>query len=55
MMPQGQSYKPSVDQLAFTQMIDLDELTAANVPCFGTLERAVAFLSSAGPGETYPP
>jgi hypothetical protein len=55
MMPQGQSYKPSVDQLAFTQMIDLDELAAAAVPCFGTLERAVAFLSSAGPGETYPP
>jgi hypothetical protein len=55
MMPPGQSYKPSVDQLAFTQMIDLDELAAADVPCFGTLERAVAFLASAGPGETYPP
>jgi hypothetical protein len=55
MMPRGQSYKPSVDQLAFTQMIDLDELAAADVPCFGTLERAVAFLSKAGPGETYPP
>lgn len=55
MMPQGQSYKPSVDQLAFTQMIDLDELAVADVPCFGTLEGAVAFLSSAGPGETYPP
>jgi hypothetical protein len=54
MMPPGQAYKPSVDQLAFTQMIDLDELAAANVPCFGTLERAVAFLSSAGPGEVYP-
>jgi hypothetical protein len=51
----GPSYKLSVDQLAFTQMIDLDELAAAEVPCFGTLERAVAFLSSAGPGETYPP
>ena len=54
MMPPGQSYKPSVDQLAFTQMIDLDELAAAGVPCFGTLERAVTFLSSAGPGQTYP-
>jgi hypothetical protein len=55
MMPPGQSYKPSVDQLAFTQMIDLDELAAAAVPCVGTLERAVTFLASAGPGEVYPP
>jgi hypothetical protein len=55
MMPRGQSYKPSVDQLAFTQLIDLEELAAANVPCFGTLERAVAFLAKAIPGETYPP
>ena len=54
MMPEGQAYKPSVDQLAFTQMIDLDELAAADVPCFGTLERAVAFLASAAPGEVYP-
>ena len=54
MMPRGQSYKPSVDQLAFTQMIDLAELAAAEVPCFGTLERAVAFLAIAGPGEVYP-
>ncbi len=36
-------------------MIDLDELAAAGVPCFGTLERSVAFLASASPGETYPP
>ena len=54
MMPQGHAYKPSVDQLAFTQMIDLDELAAAEVPCFGTLERAVTFLSTAGPREVYP-
>jgi hypothetical protein len=54
MMPTGQAYKPSVDQLAFTQMIDLDELAAADVPCFGTLERALTFLASAEPGEAYP-
>jgi len=54
MMPPEQSYKPRVDQRAFTQMIDLDELAAADVPCFGTLERAVAFLASADPGDAYP-
>ena len=54
MMPEGQAYKPSVDQLAFTQMIDLDELAASDVPCFGTLERALVFLATAGPGEVYP-
>jgi len=54
MMPEGQAYKPSVDQLAFTQLIDLDELAASDVPCFGTLERALVFLATAGPGEVYP-
>jgi hypothetical protein len=55
MMPRGHAYKPTVDQLAFTRMIDLEVLAAADVHCFGTLERAVTFLSAAGPGEVYPP
>lgn len=53
-MPAGRSYKPSVDQLPLTRLIDLAALRDAEVPCFGTLERAVRFLSAAGPGEVYP-
>lgn len=53
--PENRSYKPTTDQLPLTQLIDLDLLQAAEVPCFGTLERALAFLgSSPGPGEVYP-
>jgi hypothetical protein len=43
-LPSGRSYKPTVDQLPFTQKIDLDTVRTAAVPCFGSLERAVAFL-----------
>ena len=37
-------------------MIDLPTLRAAEVPCFATLERALAFLAVAfGTGGVYPP
>ena len=42
--PTNRSYKPTVDQLPMTRMIDVPHLRRANVPCFGTLERALAFL-----------
>ena len=45
--PRGRSYKPTLDQLPMTRMLDLDVLRAADVPCFGTLERALAFLARA--------
>lgn len=51
----GKAYKPTLDQLPMTQMLDLPTLRAANVPSFGTFERALRFLSTAGPGEVYPP
>jgi len=44
------SYKPTVDQLAMTRFLDLQRLRKAGVPCFGTLERAVRFLATAGDG-----
>ena len=44
--PQGQSYKPTVDQLTMTRKIDFQTLRQAKVPCFGTLERALRFLST---------
>jgi hypothetical protein len=54
--PPGRSYKPTVDQLALTRMIDLATLRAADVPCFGTLERALAFLAANfGGSGVYPP
>jgi Domain of unknown function (DUF4276) len=51
----GKAYKPTLDQLPMTQLLDLPTLRAADVPSFGTFERALRFLSSAGPGEVYPP
>jgi hypothetical protein len=55
--PDGRSYKPSLDQLPLTRMIDLPTLRAAEVPCFGTLERAITFLSAnhTTGGAVYPP
>jgi hypothetical protein len=42
--PNGRSYKPTMDQLTMTQKIDLPTLRAADVPSFGSLERAVRVL-----------
>lgn len=56
--PRGRSYKPTQDQLPMTQMLDLDVVRAAGVPCFGTLERALGFLAAsidAGTAGVYPP
>jgi hypothetical protein len=54
--PPGRSYKPAQDQLAMTRLLDLPTLRSADVPSFGTLERAVRFLASVktGEGDVYP-
>jgi hypothetical protein len=52
---EGKAYKPTLDQLPLTQLLDLPTVRAANIPSFGTFERALRFLSSARPGEVYPP
>ncbi len=44
-LPKGRSYKPTVDQLPMTRQIDFRRLREAEVPSFGSLERALAFLS----------
>lgn len=44
--PPGRAYKPTLDQLPLTRMIDLPTLRAAGVPSFGTLERALGFLAT---------
>lgn len=54
--PPGRSYKPTIDQLPLTRMIDLATLREAEVPCFGTLERAIHFLGQhQGQSVVYPP
>lgn len=52
--PHNRSYKPTVDQLPLTRLIDFSLLREADLPCFGTLERAMAFLGTAPPGDVYP-
>jgi hypothetical protein len=54
-MPPTQPYKPTTDQLALTRHLDFGLLRASGAACFATLERALRFLASAGPGEVYPP
>jgi Domain of unknown function (DUF4276) len=54
-MPPGRAYKPTIDQLALTRMLDFGTLRASGLPCFTTLENALRFLSQAAPGDVYPP
>ena len=54
-MPPRQVYKPTTDQLALTRHLDFALLRTSGLACFGTLERALAFLARAGPGQIYPP
>lgn len=53
-MPPGVAYKPALDQLAMTRMVDFEVLRGSGLPCFGTLERALQFLASES-GGVYPP
>lgn len=55
--PRGSSYKPTLDQLPMTRMIDFERLRSCALPCFGTLERAIHFLaeSQGRGGSVYPP
>lgn len=44
-LPRGRAYKPTVDQLRMTQKLDFQRIREANVPSFGSLERAIRFLA----------
>ena len=53
--PPGRIYKPTLDQLPMTRMINFDDLRRSGLPSFGTLERALRFLNAArGQGLVYP-
>ncbi len=57
-LPPGRRYKPTLDQARYTRGLDLGRLRAADVPSFGTLERALDFLADperSVPGAVYPP
>jgi len=43
-LPRTHPYKETTHQIALTRLLDLAMLRASGLPCFGTLERAVAFL-----------
>jgi len=43
-MPSGRAYKPTLDQLPLTRMVDLKLLQDAGLPSVGTLTRALGFL-----------
>lgn len=56
-LPRGRAYKPTVNQLEMTRQLDFRALRAADVPCFGSLERGLAFLRQhvGALGQVYPP
>ncbi len=54
--PPGRSYKPSLDQLPMTRMLDFEVLRQAKLPSFLHLERALSFLANPPTGtRVYPP
>jgi hypothetical protein len=54
-LPPGRAYKPTVDQLPMTRMIDFGDLRRSGLPSFGTLERALRFLdANRGRSNVYP-
>ncbi|MBX3226791.1 MAG: DUF4276 family protein [Labilithrix sp.] len=55
-MPRGRRYKPTVDQLPLTRMVDFDVVRTKGLPWFGSLERALVFLEAnlGSGGAAYP-
>jgi len=56
-MPEGRTYKPTVDQLPLTRMVDFATVRAKGLPWFGSLERALQFLerNQGSKSVAYPP
>ena len=53
--PPNRAYKPTVDQLPLTQMLDLKKLRDSGLSSFVRLERALKFLrETEAPGSAYP-
>lgn len=45
-MQPGRAYKPTVDQLPLTRMVDFAVVRERGLPWFGSLERALEFLGA---------
>jgi hypothetical protein len=43
--PGNKRYKPTLDQLPLTRLLDFDIIRKSGLPCFGTLERCLKHLS----------
>jgi hypothetical protein len=56
-MPPGRAYKPTVDQLPMTRMVNFATIRARGLAWFGSLERALVFLQAnlGKAGAVYPP
>jgi len=53
--PGGRNYKPTLDQLPMTRLINFDDLRKSGLSSFGTLERALRFLNeNRGRSSVYP-
>ncbi|MBN1199573.1 MAG: hypothetical protein JXA23_09495 [Bacteroidales bacterium] len=53
--PGNKRYKPTLDQLPLTRLLDFNLLRASGLPCFGTLERCLHHLSAnQNTGKVYP-
>ena len=53
--PKNKIYKPKLDQLPLTRMIDFDLIRESGLPCYGTLERCLIDMNSnKGKSSIYP-
>lgn len=52
--PPNRSYKPTLDQLPLTRLLDFSLLRQSELPSFGTLERALLALDRGESGSVYP-
>lgn len=43
--PSGRVYKPTLDQLPLTRLVDFKLLRESDLPCFGSLERALRHIA----------
>jgi hypothetical protein len=53
-MQPGQIYKPRLDQLPLTRLVDFDTVRTHSLKWFGSLENGLRALDDAAPGSVYP-
>ena len=53
-MSPGRIYKPRLDQLPLTRLVDFEVVRAAKLPWFASLENALRAIDAGQPGSVYP-